>query len=473
MHRLVGGFAVLAALTVITQAVSFVALAVAARRLGPADFGVALFALNLAAYIAIPVNAGIGLVGTRAIARRRSDAGTIAARLLLLRGGVGALVAVSLVVLAPLISPGADIEAVLPLAAAVVVADAVSGEWMLFGLERTAGIGVSRFAGQAVYAILVVAYLGDGIEGARTFVVLTAVSIAIASASSLVLALRIAGPLARPSPAAWLSGSRAMLAESVPLITSSMTWELYVVTGSLMLAYMEGAGELGQFGAAQKIPLALLGLAGLWSSVLLAYAARKSLEDRAALMRHVGTLVSVGIALASAVSIGAALVAEDLVVRVFGADYDRAALPFALLIAAFGVSVTSTTLSSVLIADGDERRYTLIVLASVIVSIGLNLVAIPALGVTGAAATAVAVEVLVLGWLTVRYRRIVGPVALDRPRLASGVAAVAAMAATVLVVRDAMAVEVAIVLSALAFAVAAVVFGLVRPQELRAVIRPS
>ncbi len=58
LRRVARGFTVLALATTATQAIGFVALAVAARRLGPENLGAFSFAQSLAVYFAIPMDFG-------------------------------------------------------------------------------------------------------------------------------------------------------------------------------------------------------------------------------------------------------------------------------------------------------------------------------------------------------------------------------------------------------------------------------
>src|SRR5204862_1878153 len=62
-------FVVFGAATLIAQALSFVVLAVMARRLGPEPIGAYAFAITVAAYFAIPANFGLTALATRDVAR--------------------------------------------------------------------------------------------------------------------------------------------------------------------------------------------------------------------------------------------------------------------------------------------------------------------------------------------------------------------------------------------------------------------
>lgn len=463
MNRLLRGFALLGAATLFTQAVGFVAYAIAARELGPERFGAASVALSFALYFGIPANFGLAVMALRDTAREPERRREILGEVLALRVGLGIVCAGALALAAPLLASDENTRRLLPLAALTVVAGSISGEWALLGVERRGAVALARFAGQAAYGALVIAALGAGFGAARNYVLYTVLSILIVSVMTQVVALRAIGAPVAPRARAAL-GRR--VTASAPFGLAIVMIQVYLSIGLVMLSFLEGAAAAGQFAVAQKIPLALYGLSDLWSATLFPLVARLMASDRTALREQVAVFVSLSAAIAVPLVVGGALVGDDLIPRLFGEPFAPAATAFAVLLGGLGLALVTVNFGSVLAAGGDERRYAVGVTAGAVLTLVLDAALIPPFGVLGAALAVAIAEVAILGYLLHRYRAMLGAVALEASRLARIVMATAVMAAVLVALADAD-VLVRLAAGAITYLVAAAALGLVPRDVLR------
>ena len=97
-------------------------------------------------------------------------------------------------------------------------------------------------------------------------------------------------------------------------------------------------------------------------------------------------------------------IAVVLVTPLFGAEYADGRVPLALLLLATAVSTVSAPLGALYLGVGSDRTFALMLSAGAVVNVVANLIAIPTLGMVGAAATTVGSEALVLlfMWRSVR-----------------------------------------------------------------------
>ena len=288
VRRLLGGFALLSGATAVTQLVGFIALAIAARRLGPEHLGAASFVLAIAVYFTIPTNFGLTLLATREIAAAPERRREVIGEVLVLRAAIG-LTAVGVLLLAtPLLASDPETRRLLPLAALAVLADLVVGEWALMGLDRPKPVALARLLGQGVYGVLVVVALGSGEDGARQLILFSALSILIVAAVSLAIVAREVGlPRLRSS----IAGARRRVAVSAPFGWGSILLQVYLGAGTILLGYLATAREVGEYAVAQKIPAALLAQVGLWAVTLYAHAARMGGSEPEQLRAHVDRVV--------------------------------------------------------------------------------------------------------------------------------------------------------------------------------------
>ena len=462
-RKLAGGFALLTAATLLTQVIGFAALAVAARRLGPEHLGAATFVLTLAIYIGIPANFGLTLLATREIAAEPERRRAVIGEVLALRALLGVAGAGMFIALAPVLATDDETRELIPLAALALAADVITAEWALMGLGRSAPVALARLLGQGIYGVLVVVALGEGEDGARLFVLLSALSILIVALVTLGFAVR---ELGLPAASLSLAAARRRLRASAPFGWGAIMLQVYLGSGMILLGYLGTSASVGEYAVAQKIPAALLTLVGLWAVTLYAHSAQMIGTEPDRLRRHVDSVVGFSVAIALPLGIGGSLCGEDLMVRLFGTEYGAAGTPFALLIWALSIAAVNVHFGAVLGAAGDERRYAVNIAVGSVVCIAIGWALTSFLEASGPAIGVIAAELTILVLMGGRYHSVIGPVAVDWRHLAATIAATGLMSATLVLLGD-LDVVLRILAGTAVFALAATVLGIVPREALR------
>jgi O-antigen/teichoic acid export membrane protein len=463
--RVVRGFLVLAAARVGTQVIGFVAIAIAARRIGPANLGAFQFALSVALYFAIPTNVGLTLVGIREVAREPHRAREVAGEVLTLQALVAAIAFGGLLALTPVLATDSRAEAIMPIAGLTFVVGAFSLEWMLQSAQRLGRLGLARVAGQAVYGALVPVLVVAGLEGAKRLAWLTVLGFVVTAVLCNVWAWRAQGP---PKLTLDLRRLGRRLAKSAPIGLAFVMIQVYYSVDSIMLGYLRGTADVGQYAVAYKIPLAVTAISGLWVQALYPHAAALFDRDRDELRRQVGRFATLTIVVALPLGVGATIVGHGLMPALFGRAYRDAGTPFVILMWASVVIAVCVNFANVLLATGDDRPYAIGVTLGAILNVGLNFALIPALGTTGAAINTVAAEALVIAYMVVRFTRTLGPVTIDWAHVARGVAAAGAMAVLLVALPSSLGAVALTAIGAASYGAFAFAFGAVRREDLRA-----
>jgi len=468
LRRLLSGFAVLAAGSVAGQIVSFVALAVVARRIGPENLGAYQFAFALTQYFAIPVNLGVGVLAIRDVAREPARVREVAGEVMVLLALLSALAYGLLLALTPLLATTDAARTLLPITGLTFVIQAFGLEWALQGLRRLGTLAVLRLVSAAIAGGLSILLVDDGLEGARTYAWLVLVAWAILAGGSLLAVLRGGG-----GPALCFDPGRLRrrFVRSVPFGVSLILIQVYYSLDSVMLGYLRDDKEVGIYAAAYRIPLAVAGFAGLWVTALYPHAAEVFESEPDRLRRQVGRLATLSLLAALPFGIAATLLATDLMPAIFGDPYAAAATPFALLAWSAAIIIVSVNFGNVLLAAGDERFYIVGVGAGALLNVALNFILIPPFGVEGAGIATISAEALVLVVMAVRFRRRLGPPPLEAGRALRGLGAAVCLAVVLLLLRDEVVVWVAAATGAAVYVAAALVLGAARPRELRALLR--
>ena len=469
MRRTVTGFAALAAATLFAQVIGFFMLAVIARRLGPQDIGSYSFALNLMGYFAIPVNFGITALATRELARNPDRVRPLLGEIMLLQGFLCLIPYALLVALAPVLAADETSETLIPIIGLTFTIEAASLGFVLFGFQRFAVMAVARAAGAVTFAVLAFLFVHEGDTTPLAWIHLAGV--AATTIITVVAVLRLSG-----GPR-FEVGVRALVRRfrlGVPFGISAVMISIYYTVDTLLLGYIKGTEEVGQYAVAYRIPLAILAFAALWGSVLFPHFS--AIADRRVEVREqIGYFASLALVASLPLLAGAIVVGEQLIPGLFGQDFEPAGTPFIVLMFAAALVPFSINWGTSSVALGDEKHQAIAVTMGAVLNLVANLIVIPEYGMTGAAATTVAAEVVVFAYLIWRIEKLVGGhPPLDWNRIGRAAAATTVMVLVlVLLVPESWTAGSKVAVGVAVFFVCAAPLRIVKPEELRALLRPA
>ena len=368
--------------------------AVLARAFGPDDFG--SFAAGLALASMVGVAAELGLPTTVLIERATDDRSTVWSR---------ALAAV-LVTSAVAVVIGAMVATVVLRAGARLAALMLLG-WVVAARIRLVAVAVRQ---------------ADYHTGRAVASELTARSVALAGAGAGAVAVTGAGPLTATIAAALVAGDLAGTAVAWParprpvhrrevldLIGRSRDFGLTAAAASVhsrvdqVLLSSFGAGRGGPYAVAYRLVDAALAIATAVTAAAVPLLGRCQPDERERLARALTAAAAV-FALATAVVLVAA--APVLVSVVGGPGYDDAVDLVRILALVLVVAVVNVPLLHLLVVEGRSRLLFRLALAMVACNAGLNMVAIPRAGATGAALATLASEIVGLVVVTATARRL-------------------------------------------------------------------
>lgn len=247
-------------------------------------------------------------------------------------------------------------------------------------------------------AVLVIFLSGGGL------VALAAAFTATAALTALVqtwLAVRLVRPDLRPSRAAVLEVARI----GIPVGVSGLLVMAYARIDQLIVFSVAGSSEAGLYGAvyriveqAQFVPVSVM--TTLMPILTVAWA-----SDRERMLR-IGRLSAEYLTIASLGGLaGAIVLAEPLVVLLYGSDFEAAAPALPVLAGAFVFICFGYLTTNLLLIVGLQRRLVGIGVLGLAVNVAGNLVLVPAVGFIGAAWMTLATEVVVVGAAARMLRR--------------------------------------------------------------------
>ena len=462
--RVVSGFIILAGASLLSQAIGFVALAIASRRLGADDLGDFNFCLSIGLYAALAADFGITVLAVRDVARAPERIREITGEVVVLQAVVSVVVYAALVALAPLIAPTDDARALLPIATATtLVAAALTLQWAMRAMQDMRAVALTQLVGQAMFGALVPLLVTGGLSGAKRYALLQLLGGVVTAALTVWWTMRRHG-VPRLTLNTRALGRRLWL--SLPIGISFAMIQIYYSADSIMLGYIRSTAAVGEYAVAYKLPLALIGFATIWVAALYPHASALSERDPDTLGRQVGTFASVSIVAALALGVGVTFGSDGLMPLLFGDAFDDAQTPFILLTWAAAVIVVSVNFGNVLLACGDERRYAIGVSAGALANVAINVVTIPAFGTTGAACATIAAELLVLVYMIRRFRIVLGVPQIEWGRVTRGAGAAAVLAAALIALPGSVPVAATLAIGAVVWVGAALALGAISREDL-------
>ena len=395
-RALVRSFAALAVGDVAARLPGIAAILLLARRLEPGGFGMAMIGVTLIFWFSLVVDAGTETISTRDISRRperlREIADPVLGLRLALSVGAMALLGVATWVAAD----GAD-RTLLLLFTLVLPASALNLRTMVLGVGARTAVGLGNVFSQLLF-LAGVAALVRGAHDVRWVPVLKAAG-ELGNAAVILAALRPRFGLVRPrlDLGAW----RAMLRDSLPLFGNGLARAVMFSSSVFLVGSLLGRQDVGLYSAAHRPVVFAAGVTGLLLVSFLASYSAAGPADSARMFHRTVWVGAATIPLALAVSAASG----PLVRLVYGPSYTPAAPTLALLVWVVPVLLIGGPYGLVLIAANHQG--TLLrnnVLGAVFTLVG-TLTAVPAVGIVGAAAVAVAAQTLVA---VLNYRTSVG-----------------------------------------------------------------
>lgn len=258
------------------------------------------------------------------------------------------------------------------------------------------GLAVAAFGGAGPLPVQVLA----GVLAAVALVPLAFGAAAIGRVMRGAIALQGHGP--RPEaegPASLVDppGSGAVVRAAWPFGLAGLLHLIYFQSDVVLLKYLVGDAEAGLYNVAFVLLAALYRFPSLiYQRYLLPKIHRWASHDRAMLRRSFDRGNRAMAALGLAAMAGVLALGPWAIAFLFGAAFAAAAGPLAILAFAVPLRFVATSVGAVLVTQDHMRRKVRDMGVVAVANVAMNLVAIPAYGITGAAVTTVVSEALLL-----------------------------------------------------------------------------
>lgn len=389
--KIARSFLALASGDALARVIAFVAYVFVARLLGASMFGVIGFGQAVVLYFAHLSACGVDLPGMRDVAKSQDSIRTLAPGIMTVRllVSIGLMLVLAGGALLFLEMPESGVVALFSL---TLLAHGPNTRFIHLGLQDPRPVAWSRTLGEALFLALVLTLVREPRD------------------LGLVVWCQFLGDLSGSTLMVWMLKRRGVdlplrldwqrvapvFKRSFPLVVNILLGLMIFNADLIFLWAFRTTETVGYYNASYQLISFLINLAWAYSFSLLPALTRAdpATAERRALY---ATSVAQTFAVALPLAVGGAMLAPQIIALVFGAEYEPAGAPLAILVASVPFMIYKDVGMVTLIVHGREKTVMKMTAVAVVANILLNLLVIPRYGMVGAACTTLATEVLRAG----------------------------------------------------------------------------
>jgi PST family polysaccharide transporter len=415
----------------VCQVIGFVLNAYLARTLGLEIFGLWVFAVSIIGFLMILVDSGTETWGMREVSAHPSRLRKSIVDVMALRLVLACLIAASLCLIAFVLISTPDRRWLLVFGTTSLLAAALQTNWALRGIEIAVPVAAGNLLQRTVMLVLALALVRSS-EDVR-YLTLWQGTADLMAALLWLLALT---PRSRLRLTSFRSPTiRGVLNQAWPMGASRILRGLMLTGNVAVLAYFSPDTSVGEYGAAQRIMMALLTVSSIYGAAVFPSISRAceagGLVEQTVLSACFRLLATILVPLC----VGGVVLAEPIVVFVFTERYQAVVLPLQIMMIALLVMAISDNIRRVLYARGHQGLDLRLMTATALVGLATSMAIVPLAGALGAACAALIGELTLLV-LAARGVRRTGPAILLVRALALPVFAAGIMAASIFPIRS-------------------------------------
>lgn len=374
---------------IVSKAIGFLVMVYLARTLGTAGFGKFSFAQAIVIYFVLLINLGLDIYGTRQIARSPAEGRSLVDHLLALRV-LAAVVSYSiLLVLIWLMPKDLVTKQLLVYMGLLIFVFSFNLEWFFQGMEKMQYISLSRIIRAVFYALFIFIWVKGSDDVVLVGIFFTASAFLAACLLFGIFIRQNRLPRFRIDLPAW----QGMLKISLPMGFSLIMITIYHNLDSVMLGFMKSDEVVGWYNAAYKIIMIMILPATLLHSAFLPALSR--IGDKDKMKQVANNFLKACFLLGVPVGFGGVILAQPLILLVFGAEYANSVIPLQILTWNTALVFINVAYGIPLLAWGKEKKFTLYVALGAAVNLVFNFLLIPPYGMIGASLATVLAELTV------------------------------------------------------------------------------
>jgi len=414
---------------IFSRILSFITVTYLARILTSEGFGMISFSLALLSFFSLISDLGLKTFGSRSIAQNRQGVVDIVMSLRLV---FVPLSFVLLIFVANLLDTSRTQKMVIVLYGLSLFFELFFVEWLFFGFQQLKSISIARTVRMLTYSILVFSFVKS-----KSDVLLVPIFYGIGLLFAAIYMMSRYRQIPEIRFSFNLTNWQSSLYQAVPMGFAYIMTQIYYNFDSIMLGLYKSSKVVGLYNSGYKIVFFLVTFFLVYHQTLLPILSRHYQKEKTKFDKTINHAVKYVIYFSLPISLGGTILANGIILQVFGKTYLPCVLAFRILLWTFFVNNVAALFGNALMACNAQIKYMIGVTIGAVFNIFLNIVLIPKYSLVGAAGATLLSQFIVFLYMYFNSRRFHSLVLpefarlLSKPIVSSGV-----MALSLYVFRD-------------------------------------
>lgn len=387
---------------IIAQGVSIVSVAYVARVLGPQVYGDISLIVAIVSYFSLVTGLGLPTVGLREVAKDQQSSSGVVGNILVIRSCL-ALVAFCLLLLyGYFLLADKKWFTLLVLYGLGLFSNAILLDWAFIGLEK---IQYTAFANAAssIFSFILTIFL---IKSSQDVYLLPIIG--FVSSLGVCLYLFYYYIMLHPTKLGInIKQICYLLKLSLPFVITSVLSQVYGNVDMILLGFIKGAEQVGYYSVSYKIVYFMSGIIGIYSQATFPVMSRLNSISQEKVANFLKYNICAILLLLSPMIIGGILIADNVIILVFGELYKKSAGPFILLLFYVLLMALNVTIANFILVVSADITYMKTLSMGAISNVLCNIILIPLYGAVGSAMSMVLSEVIISLYLVIVVKKYV------------------------------------------------------------------
>jgi len=313
---------------VLSKGLSFFANAHLARTLGSYGFGVIGLTMTILSYFEFIIDGGFGVIGGREIANNKENLDKYVTTIVVLRIILASLSFLILVGITIITLSDINIIIVLLLSGVTLLSNALMLDWLFFSLQKSRKIVFSSIIVQCIFAIAVLAFVKEPTD-LITIPVIQIISKFLGVISLVLIFIQIYGLRKFTFDFGIL---RNLILDSGVILVGNIFRTINYSFGTILISYVLDITAVGQYTAASKLVLILVGFVAAYLQIFLAPLTttfQKGLEVARMLFHQ---SLNIGASIYLPILGGGIIISQKIIFIVYGPGYEKSEGVFQILL---------------------------------------------------------------------------------------------------------------------------------------------
>lgn len=394
IQRIAKNMAVLFVARIANMLLGFFYVMYVARYLGPANYGILSFALALTGIFGVIANFGLDPLTVREVARDKSLAGRYLANGIILKLIFGSL---TFLIVSLVVNFLGYTEVTKKVVYIVTVSTIIAGINNLFNsiyqaFERMEFISIEQILQSVLSLVFAITAIRLGLSVMYFAMIYLIVNLIVLGYNVVITAWKFLKPKIEVDLSFW----KGVVKEAWPFALTAVFVSIYYWIDSVMLSYMKGDEVVGWYNAAYRLILFLLVIPSIYFTTLYPIMSRFFKSSKDSLKLTFERSFKYMSMLAFPIGVGTTLLADRIIILIFGPEYMPASRALQILIWSVVCIYLSSSYGQLVRSSNKQDIEMKITAMGAVLNTVLNFIFIPKFSYVGASVTTLATEFFVL-----------------------------------------------------------------------------